>query len=140
MYELLVAVDGNEDRARSAAATVEEFPGTDEIHVTLLNVFEEFSVSDADGGTVDSEDVYPVSDYPDSVRLVRDRLEEAGIGVDVRREHGEPSEEILSVGEEIGADHILVAGRKRSAVGKAIFGSVVQDVLLSADRPVTVAV
>ncbi|WP_135304905.1 universal stress protein [Haloarcula amylovorans] len=49
---------------------------------------------------------------------------------------GDPAEEILKYSEEISADYIVVSGRKRSPTGKALFGSVVQSILLDANRPV----
>jgi nucleotide-binding universal stress UspA family protein len=49
---------------------------------------------------------------------------------------GEPTPEILSVAEEVGARYIVLGGRKRTPTGKALFGSITQSVLLNADRPV----
>lgn len=49
---------------------------------------------------------------------------------------GDPADEIAEYAHERGARYIVVAGRKRSPVGKALFGSVVQSVLLSAECPV----
>jgi len=43
------------------------------------------------------------------------------------------------VAEEINADSILLGVRKRSPVGKAIFGSVSQQVIIDTDRPVIIA-
>lgn len=140
MYEIVLAIDDNEARASKAAKAVADYPGATDVHVTILNVFEEFSVADADGGSVDSDELYDVSELPDTVSQARERIEEAGFSVDVRREHGEVDSEIVAVSDELEADQIVVSGRKRSAVGKAIFGSVVQDVLLNATRPVTVVV
>lgn len=57
---------------------------------------------------------------------------------DVRREGrvGEPAEEIRQVAEENDARFVVVGGRKRTPVGKAVFGSVTQSVLLNTDCPV----
>jgi len=102
-------------------------------------VFEEFNVSDGDA-RIDSSGLYDEDDFPESVTTAAGTiLEAAGIDPVMRREHGEPTEVILSVAEEIDADSIAVSGRKRSPAGKAIFGSVTQSLLLSADRPVIVA-
>lgn len=50
---------------------------------------------------------------------------------------GDPAQEILEEAERQKARHIVVGGQKRSPVGKAVFGSVAQTVILNADRPVT---
>lgn len=49
---------------------------------------------------------------------------------------GVPNEEILAAASALDAKYIVVGGRKRSPVGKALFGSTTQAVLLNADRPV----
>ena len=49
---------------------------------------------------------------------------------------GEPVEEILSTADREDARYLVIGGRKRTPVGKAVFGSVTQSILLSADRPV----
>lgn len=49
---------------------------------------------------------------------------------------GDPSEALMEYSAEHDAECIVVSGRKRSAVGKVLFGSVTQSLLLNADRPV----
>jgi nucleotide-binding universal stress UspA family protein len=49
---------------------------------------------------------------------------------------GEPVSEILDLSEELDARYVVVGGRRRTPVGKAVFGSVTQAVLLNAGRPV----
>lgn len=49
---------------------------------------------------------------------------------------GEPVTEIVDLAEEVGARYVVVGGRRRTPVGKAVFGSVTQAVLLNAGRPV----
>jgi nucleotide-binding universal stress UspA family protein len=53
---------------------------------------------------------------------------------------GSPTEEILSLARERDARYLVIGGKKRSPVGKAVFGSVTQSVLLDADRPVVTAI
>jgi len=53
---------------------------------------------------------------------------------------GQPVESVLSVADEIDARYIVIGGRKRSPTGKAVFGSVTQSILLSADRPVVTVI
>lgn len=57
-------------------------------------------------------------------------------GVEVKGLVGQPVEQILGEADREDARHIVMGGRKRTAVGKAIFGSVTQSILLEADRPV----
>ena len=49
---------------------------------------------------------------------------------------GKPSREIVRYLEENDADFLVVGGRKRSPVGKALFGSVTQAMLLDSPVPV----
>lgn len=49
---------------------------------------------------------------------------------------GDVGEEVVDYADRRGAEYVVVGGRKRSPVGKALFGSVTQDVLLHAPMPV----
>lgn len=106
--------------------------------LTIINVFEEFEVTSAQWTDIDSAEFYDEEDLPETILTSATRLDDAGYTVAVRREHGDPAEEIVMLAREADADMIAIAGRQRSPVGKAVFGSVTQGVLLSADRPVTV--
>lgn len=137
MYRVLLALDADEDRAAKAAEAVVALPCSDqEVEVEILNVFEKFEVRGE--GTVRSDQFYDADDYPESVDIATAALEEAGVDVTQRREHGEPTETIVETADDIDADCIAMAGRKRTPTGKVIFGSVTQSVLLSASRPVHV--
>jgi len=127
MYHVIIGVDDDEDRAMSCARAVADLPGpADEKQVTVLHSFTE-NPSGASATQIHS------------VRTVSDFFEEHGIEYDVTESSGDPADEILDVAEELDADLIVLAGRKRSPAGKALFGSVTQAVILHADRPVMVA-
>jgi len=49
---------------------------------------------------------------------------------------GQPAAEILDYADEIDTRYFVIGGQKRSPVGKALFGSTTQKVLLGAERPV----
>jgi nucleotide-binding universal stress UspA family protein len=49
---------------------------------------------------------------------------------------GNPAEQVVDYANKIDASYVVVGGRSRSPVGKALFGSVTQSVLLDADCPV----
>jgi len=53
---------------------------------------------------------------------------------------GDAADEIIAYADEHDARYIVLAGRRRSPVGKAVFGSVTQDVLLGAERPVVTVI
>ncbi|WP_440767064.1 universal stress protein [Natronorubrum sp. DTA7] len=49
---------------------------------------------------------------------------------------GNASAEILDYANDVDASYVVVGGRSRTPVGKALFGSVTQSVLLDAECPV----
>jgi nucleotide-binding universal stress UspA family protein len=124
MYEILVAVDADEQRALKQVEAITNLSEvTENTHVSLLHVFSE----NPEGAS---------ASQIASVRAVKNALEDAGIEVAIRERSGDPAETILRFAEELDADLISVAGRKRTPAGKALLGSVSQKVLLDAERPV----
>mgnify|MGYP006284729065 CR=1 FL=1 len=127
MYHVVIGVDDNEDRAMACAQAVADLPGdASEKQVTVIHSF-----TDNPSGASASQ--------LSSVRHVTDFLEERGLTVDVTESSGDPADQLLEVAQDEDADLIVVAGRKRSPTGKALFGSVTQSVILNAERPVMVA-
>lgn len=53
---------------------------------------------------------------------------------------GEPAEEILTLVNSKEPSYVVIGGRKRSPVGKALFGSVTQSVILNSDQPVVTVI
>ncbi len=49
---------------------------------------------------------------------------------------GDAAEEVLAYTEEVDAAYVVVGGRRHSPVGKVLFGSVTQSILLGASCPV----
>jgi len=135
---VLVPIDNDEDRAVEAANAVISLPNAAEaVEVVLLNVQKKRDVT-GEGAHVSSDEWYDPEEFPASVRRAVDIWEDAGITVEKRREHGDPAEEILNTAKAIDAERIIMCGRKRTPVGKVLFGSVTQSVLLNSDIPVTV--
>jgi nucleotide-binding universal stress UspA family protein len=124
MYEILVAVDADEQRALKQVEAITNLSEvTENTHVSLLHVFSE----NPEGAS---------ASQIASVRAVKNALEDAGIEVAIRERSGDPAETILRFADELDADLISVSGRKRTPAGKALLGSVSQKVLLDAERPV----
>lgn len=126
MYEVLLAIDRNESRARTQATTITDVPiETDEILVRVLHVFTE----NPTGATIQQLR---------SAKALERILSDRGLEYRLDERSGEPAEEVLEHAAEHDVDLICLAGRKRSPTGKALFGSVTQEVILNTDRPVLV--
>lgn len=126
---LLLPVDDSGERANHQAAYVEGLPAApEEIHATVLHVFPH---QDYEGA--------PPHDFEDAEAAVAvaDRLQEAGVDVERQAVGGEVAPTIIETAAETDADGFVIGGRKRSGVQKVLVGSTAQDVILSADRPVT---
>lgn len=62
--------------------------------------------------------------------------EEVSVSYEVVGIVGDVGKKIVEYADEHNARYIVMGGRKRSPVGKALFGSVTQFVLLNTERPV----
>lgn len=146
MYRVLLPVDENDPRGRAQAGAILELP-TDDVFVDVVHVHEGMSGPDAEwaaGGFSDEyteqmdENVRRHAKMPASVEAVTDLLESSDLEYEVHESIGEPAETILAAAEERGSDAIVIGIQKKSPVGKVLFGSVAQAVILDSDRPVTV--
>jgi nucleotide-binding universal stress UspA family protein len=89
-----------------------------------------------------SSDRYTIEDGErDAASAARDVVTETlddWDDVEFRGLVGDPVTEILDETKRCDARYVVIGGRKRSSVGKAVFGSATQSILLQADRPVLV--
>lgn len=134
---VVAAVDRN-DRAdavvREAAAIGEAFDEpVDVVHVLTREQFvslERTNVGET-GEAVPIESVVETAE-----NIAAESIAETNVTANAVGLLGDPADEIVEYAHERDARYVVVAGRKRSPVGKALFGSVVQSVLLSAECPV----
>jgi nucleotide-binding universal stress UspA family protein len=143
MYHVLVPIDDDEGRVRSQAATVLGLAEAAAVRADVLYVHEEIDSPADEAGSSYIEEINrnldEIQGLPETADLLGDLLREAGVEIAVHAVTGDPEEAILAVAAEVDADAIVLGGRRRSPVGKAIFGSVTQAVILDADRPVMVS-
>jgi len=129
-YRVLVPVDRSEDRAFHQAQYVSQLPNAaTDVEATVLFVVSPDEFSDADA--VAFSDI-------DAAVGAANLLEGEGVPVTRTVDDGGVSDQIVRSAAELDADEIVMGGRKRSGVSRVLLGSTVQDVMLSADRPVTI--
>jgi nucleotide-binding universal stress UspA family protein len=76
--------------------------------------------------------------FESELRTIEGRLDAAGVNHEVRQlvRGNDPSEDLIAVAEEVGAEFIVIGLRRRTPVGKLILGSNAQRILLDASCPV----
>jgi len=74
----------------------------------------------------------------EAIEAVADALADRRVAVETHQlvRGNEPVEDLLTFADEVDADEFVVGIRKRTPVGKVVFGSTGQNLLLGADRPV----
>lgn len=140
---VLLAV-GTEDEkqteqiAREAIAVAE--PTGAEVVLTHVFTDEEFDgIRSKLGVNRSSEGSTPdaVAERHTTTRALAKALDEAGVDYSIRGAVGDHADEVVGVASAVEADRVVVGGRRRSPAGKAVFGSVAQEVILSSPCPVT---
>lgn len=134
MYTILVAVPENQDEAANIEETIQDvpiMPSRAELHV--LNVYEDTDIEQKSWTGTD------IDEFPSTLAETASTLKRSQFDLTLHRKFGNAVEKITETASEINADLIVVGGRKRSAVGKALFGSTAQSVILHTEIPVLIA-
>lgn len=103
------------------------------VHVLSQSAFRELEKDSLD----DTGQTVPLDDVRARARAIADEVasrttdEYEAVGL-----VGDAADELVRYANDGDASYICIGGRRRSAVGKALFGSVTQDVLLNAECPV----
>lgn len=134
---IVAAIDRSE-RGPAVVAEADELAGAfgDDLHVVHVLGRSEFlelertSVDDT-GQPVPMDDVRGVAS-----EIAAEAIERAGANAEPVGLVGDAADEVVRYADERSARYVVLGGRRRTPVGKAVFGSVTQDVLLQADRPV----
>lgn len=125
---IVIAVDDDDDTHLVVEGVELADAFDDELHVVHVQDREEVEETAFEGG---EESVVQKAEH-----LASDIAADAtGEYIPVGR-IGRPAGEIAEYVESVDARYLVVGGRKRSPIGKALFGSVTQSVLLNVDAPV----
>lgn len=139
--DLLAPVRNFDPWARAVAETIVEMEAPNEATVHLIHIFDESErVSTAENlGVSDQMPLDELAARKSGVKRATNVVEAAGFETVVHGDESEtPSQVILSTIETHDIDRVYVYSRKRSPVGKAVFGSSIQDLLFNAPVPVVV--
>ncbi|QIO24983.1 universal stress protein [Haloarcula sp. JP-L23] len=86
---------------------------------------------------IDDESANDIAAKHETVQNAVQLLSDEAPSYAIRGVVGKPGDALVALSKEINADQIVVGGRQRSPTDKAVFGSVAQNVMLSAPCPVT---
>lgn len=129
MYHFLLPVDRDEDRTAAQADFLVDLPvDPTELSVTMLYILPRADAPTGDQAGFEGNE---------SAVRAANRLEGYGMAVARQVRTGESvATAILAEAERTGADQIVMAGRKRSDVAKAVLGSTTSAVVRQSTRPV----
>lgn len=138
---ILLPVGNFRPWTRTVATALKEIESKG-VTVVLLYIFEDQEVTSTrvDTGSDASKKTDALAARKSGLNTVREELKASNLEVEVRgmKREGERADDILSFVEEEDIDRIYTYGRKRSPVGKAVFGSSLQRLLSNSSVPVIV--
>ena len=132
---VLAAVDERANAERVVATGLDLVRRSD----STLHIFHVMKESEAQK-RVEQRDDYFLDTASDDARKVAESIAEVVVddrsNVNVSGHVGDPKDVVLDQVNRHDPSYLVVGGRKRSPVGKALLGSVLQDILLSTPCPV----
>jgi len=135
---LLIAVADDKEQTRPVVEHAAEIAASLSARVVLYHAYEpeEFERL-LSSLSYESADPAELARQHTAVDDAAEILNDAGVEFSVAASTGEADEELSSYIETHDVDHVFLGRRERSPVGKAILGSVSQQVVLNTDAPCT---
>lgn len=139
IQHLLIAISEEGMDVPTVAAHAGELAAGVGASVTLFRAYTESEFDDwLDEMGYDSAPPEEMARRNSAVTEAADVLREQGVELAVAAEVGDPAAAIADYIDDHDVDHAFLGTRRRSRAGKAILGSVSQDVMLSVEVPCTV--
>jgi nucleotide-binding universal stress UspA family protein len=133
---LLAAVDSDRERPNRPLVVANDLARDLNEELVVLHVLPKETAE----RRIDNRAEYYLDDaQEDATVIAREVIEETlGDDADVRAKGrvGAPAEEILDATAREHVRYLVIGGRRRTPVGKALFGSVTQSILLESETPV----
>lgn len=137
---ILAAVEDNEYADEVVRVAADMARAYDDELVALHVVPQGEFLRDRQGTSLASVDAEPIEqaerEAADRAKAVVERALDDPAEATVEGRIDDPADGVLAVADEVDAAFVVVGARRRSPVGKAVFGSTTQSVLLGADQPV----
>lgn len=126
--------DHTDDIVTEGAQLAQAFD--DPLHV--VHVLDRATFISLERATVeDTGETVPIDEVREMAKTIAsEAAEECDIDADPVGLVGSPAEEIIKYADQNDASYIVLGGRKQSPVGKALFGSVAQSVILNTSQSV----
>lgn len=131
----------DDDRLDRLAQVVLQVAKPTDATVVLTHIFTREQFDEVAAGLDDqnatTEDVDAILERHQSVRYLEGVFDDYGVDHEVRGVVKDISDGIIGIAEETDAGRVVISGGTRSPVGKAVFGSTAQRVLIGSPCPVT---
>ncbi|MFB6140761.1 MAG: universal stress protein [Halosimplex sp.] len=126
MTDLVVGTDAVESSEALADYLLDIVDAEDTVYV----------VNSLEGGDDTSSEEVRAGE--DAIEVIVDALVDVPVTVETHQfvRGNEPVEDLLQFAQRVDADEFVIGIRKRTPVGKVVFGSTGQNLLLGTDRPV----
>lgn len=137
----VVAAVDRSDRAKRIITEVDKLAQAFDLPLHIVHVTSESAYDPYDEGRQGrvEDDIDEERIIADAEAVVQDAIAELDIEGEPVGLIGDPPDQLLTYAEENDAAYIVLAARKRSPIGKAVFGSVAQSVILNAECSVVSA-
>lgn len=133
---VLAAVDSDRERSNRPLLIAHELAQDLDEELVVLHVLPQETAE----RRIDNRADYYLDDAQEDARVIAQEVIEKTLGdsadVRARGRVGAPAEEIIEATARDRVRYLVIGGRRRTPVGKALFGSVTQSILLEADKPV----